>query len=89
MDAFFNSLVEALKDKVGRKQIIAIVTILCLTSLAANGVTDWLLLVPVFLAGLCGMIAQTIIDYKYPRANGKLPGFKEEIEKTIIKGEKP
>lgn len=70
MNIDFAKLADAIKDKIGRKQIIAITTIVCLTYLAASKIIDLKALVPVLIAGTIGIIAQSVLDYRYPRQNG-------------------
>ena len=72
MNIDFSKLAEAIKDKVGRKQIIAMTTIGCLTYLIANKITDWKILMLVLIAGGIGMAVQAVLDWKYPRQNGEL-----------------
>ena len=67
MNLDFAKLAEAIKDKVGRKQIIAMTTIICLTYLASTGVTDCKTLLIVLGSGIVGIIAQAVSDWKNPR----------------------
>ena len=67
MNFDFAKLAEAIKDKVGRKQIIAMTTIICLTYLAAKGITDIKVLLTILGAGIVGMGLQSLSDWKNPR----------------------
>jgi hypothetical protein len=69
------AVAEALKDKVGRKQIIALATLGCLTYLISQGVTDLKPLALVAAVGIAGIVAQLVLDWKRPRnGNGNLKG---------------
>lgn len=61
---------EIVKDKVGRKEIIALATMGCLTALIWHGVTDWKPLSFVLVSGIAGMAIQALLDLKRPRTNG-------------------
>lgn len=59
---------EIIKDKVGRKQVIALGTIAALAWLVKNvPEVDLRKLCLVAGVGVAGIIAQSLLDWKYPR----------------------
>ena len=76
MNIDFAKLAEAIKDKVGRKQIIAMTTIICLTWIAleakdAMSKSTLYAMGIIALTGFFGFGIQAAIDWKNPRQSAE------------------
>lgn len=73
MIEFLKMVFEAIKDKIGRKQIVALATLGCLTYLISQGVTDLKPLSLVAGVGVTGFLSQLAIDWRFPRRGAAPP----------------